>query len=112
MKININAKDYELIRKFEDILRRGYYASGEQVTQVHNRVLGTSLRSTNCSACISQRIRALVDAANKFDRLSEAEKTSNEVVSSPTDELKHEELAVVNVDKDKAVTNKNKKTKK
>lgn len=75
--MTINEKDYEIIRKFEDILRRGYYASGEQVTELHNRVLGTSLRSTNCSACIAARVRALVDAANKYDRQRAAEKASD-----------------------------------
>lgn len=70
-EININAEDYQTIRKFEDILRRGYYCDGGQVTELHNRVLGTRLASTNCGSCIRQRINALVEAANKFDRLSQ-----------------------------------------
>ena len=69
--ITISAEDVNLIRKFEEILRRGYYCDGGQVTSLHNKVLGTRLSPTNCSSCIRQRISALVDALNRFEKLNE-----------------------------------------
>lgn len=93
MEININAEDLKLIRKFEDILCRGYYADGKQVTDLHNKVLGTRLASTNCSSCIRSRIQALVDAANKFERLSQrmSEKASESVPEVKVEDTPQEE---------------------
>lgn len=72
--MEINTEDYNKIRKFQDIMNHGFYASGQEVTDLHNKVLGTRLASTNCSACIRQRIQALVAAADKFKRVVELEK--------------------------------------
>lgn len=69
--MNFNKEDIEKIRKLEEILKRGFYADGKEVTDLHNRVLGTRLSSTNCSSCIKQRINALVQALNYFERMSE-----------------------------------------
>ena len=84
MDINISKEDAELIRKFENILSRGYYCQGEEVTNLHNRILGTRLSNTNCSSCIRTRIRALVDALNKYERqqekLQEASKQEEPVI--------------------------------
>lgn len=92
-EININAEDYQTIRKFEDILRRGYYCDGGQVTELHNRVLGTRLASTNCGSCIRQRINALVEAANRFDRLSERlSEATKQVEVDNTKEEENKEL--------------------
>lgn len=63
-----------MIRKFQDIMSRGYYCDGKQVTDLHNKVLGTRLNSTNCGACIRTRIQALVEAADKFERMIQLEK--------------------------------------
>ena len=63
-----------MIRKFQDIMSRGYYCDGKQVTDLHNKVLGTRLNSTNCGACIRSRIQALVEAADKFERMIQLEK--------------------------------------
>lgn len=78
--MEISKEDREMIRKFQDIMSRGYYASGEQVTDLHNKILGTRLASTNCSSCIRSRISALVDALNKLERQEalEAEKKAAE----------------------------------
>lgn len=67
MEININAEDIKLIRKFEEILQRGYYASSQQVTDCYNRVLGKRVPNTNCSSCLRARISELVNALNAFE---------------------------------------------
>ena len=61
----ISETDREKIRKFESIRQRGMYASGQEVTEVYNRVLNKRLPSTNCSSCIRQRIQEMVTALNK-----------------------------------------------
>lgn len=61
----ISETDREKIRKFESIRQRGMYASGQEVTEVYNRVLNKRLPSTNCGSCIRQRIQEMVAALNK-----------------------------------------------
>lgn len=70
MNYTFNAEDIKLIRKFEEIKNRGYYASGNEVTAVYNRVFGTSLSSTSCGSCLRGRIQQMVDALNNFEKLS------------------------------------------
>lgn len=72
--IEISSEDIEKIRRFKAIMDKGFYASGQEVTDLHNKVLGTRLASTNCGSCIRQRISALVDALNKFIKAQELEK--------------------------------------
>lgn len=84
--MEISNEDLELIRKFEDISRRGYYCDGKQVTDLHNKVLGTRLASTNCGSCIKIRIAALVEAANKFERM-----IAKDTISSPIEALSNNE---------------------
>lgn len=93
MEITINADDIKLIRKFEEIKNKGYYASGEQVTAVYNRVLGKNLNSTSCGSCLRGRIQELVNALNAFEaKLKKQEEMAqevlknNEVNNSPSDE--------------------------
>ena len=61
----ISEEDRLKIRKFESIRQRGMYASGQEVTELYNRVLNKRLAPTNCGSCISTRIRELVTALNK-----------------------------------------------
>ena len=75
-----------MIRKFQDIMSRGYYCDGKQVTDLHNKVLGTRLNSTNCGACIRTRIQALVEAADKFERMIQLEKKDTPVAEEPVKE--------------------------
>lgn len=77
--MTINSEDLKMIRKFQDIMSRGYYCDGKQVTDLHNKVLGTRLNSTNCGSCIRSRIQALVEAADKFERMIELEKKEEPV---------------------------------
>lgn len=65
--MTISDENRSIIRKFENIMRRGLYASGEQVTQIYNSVLDKNVRPTNCGSCIRSRITALVNALNKVE---------------------------------------------
>lgn len=65
--MTISDENRSIIRKFENIMRRGLYASGEQVTQIYNSVLEKNVRPTNCGSCIRSRITELVNALNKVE---------------------------------------------
>lgn len=71
MNYTFTKEDIDKIRKFKEIKSKGYYCSGKEVTDLHNRVLGTRLASTNCGSCISQRISALVAALERFEKQME-----------------------------------------
>lgn len=87
--LKISNEDVEKIRKFKAIMDRGFYASGQEVTDLHNKVLGTRLASTNCSSCIRQRISALADALNKFESMIALDSVKEtEVDNTPQDENK------------------------
>ena len=58
--------DIKLVEKFIEIKKRGYYVSGEELTAVYNRVLNKRVNTTNCSSCLSQRVRELEAALNRF----------------------------------------------
>ena len=63
---NFTEEDIELIKKFIQIRNKGYYCSGQQLTEVYNRVLGKNAKSTNCSSCIRQRISELEIALKRY----------------------------------------------
>ena len=65
--MTISEENRNIIRKFENIMRRGLYASGDQVTQIYNSVLDKNVRTTNCGSCIRSRITELVKALNKWE---------------------------------------------
>ena len=85
-------EDIERIEKFIEIKNRGYYASGEQVTEVYNRVLERNVNVTNCGSCLRGRIQELENALNHFKSLSEAVKIEEKVDNTP-DENKASEGA-------------------
>ena len=90
-EITINAEDLKLIRKFQDIMNRGYYASGQEVVTLYNRVLNKRANPSNCSACIRRQIQELVDAADRFERLSQRlseAQTEEQVDNIPQEENK------------------------
>ena len=60
--------DVKLIEKLIKIKNAGYYASGNEVTDVYNRVLEKRVASTGCGQCIRQRITELENALNAFKR--------------------------------------------
>ena len=72
-----NNEDVELVEKFIEIRNKGYYASGEQLTEVYNRVLEKRVNPS----CIRQRINELEEALNRFKRqiaLEEEQKKAEE----------------------------------
>lgn len=71
-------EDVNIIEKFINIKNRGLYASGEQVTEVYNRVLEKNLRPTNCGSCIRHRIQELEDALRRFKKKIELENKAQE----------------------------------
>ena len=64
--INWTDEDIKIVEKFQDIMNKGYYANGKEVTDVYNRVLGKNVASTGCGPCIRGRITELVNALNRF----------------------------------------------
>lgn len=93
MTVNFNESDIKLIRKFEEIKNRGYYASGNEVTAVYNRVFGTALSATSCGTCIRGRIQQMVDELNRFEaKIKAQEALKEEMVDNVTpDENKESE---------------------
>lgn len=89
MIMMISKEDSEKIRKFEDIRSRGYYCSGQEVTELYNRILNKRVNPTNCGSCISQRIRELVDALNRYER--EQEKLQEALKKEEPTPVKEEE---------------------
>lgn len=70
--MTLTQEDVEMVKGFQDILNRGKFASGKQVTDVYNRVFGTKLAPTNCSSCIRHRIGKLYSEIKKIkDKTSE-----------------------------------------
>lgn len=72
--MEISKEDRELIRKFEAIRQKGYYVSGQEVTDLYNRVLNKHVNSTTCGSCISQRIREVVEALNHQEAVEAKQK--------------------------------------
>ena len=64
--MTLTKEDVEMIEGFQDILNRGKFASGKQVTEVYNRVFGTRLAVTNCSSCIRHRKGRLYSEVKKI----------------------------------------------
>lgn len=92
--MKINADDLNLIKKYKDIMSRGYYANGREVCELYNRVLEKNAKPTNCSSCIRRQISELVAAAKKFEELSaklSEESKAEEPTVTPQEENKEPE---------------------
>lgn len=78
-------EDVELVEKFIDIRKRGYYVDSIQLTNVYNRVLNKSVRPTNCGSCLSQRVKELEASLARFKaKLAKEEpKVEEPVVEEP-----------------------------
>lgn len=76
-------EDIKLVEKFIDIRKRGYYVDSVQLTNVYNRVLNKSVRPTNCSSCLSQRVKELEAALNRYRAKLEKEKVEEPKVEEP-----------------------------
>lgn len=71
-------EDVKLVEKFIEIRNKGYYVSGEQLTEVYNRVLNKRVNVTSCGSCLRQRVNELADALDRFKRQLEVEKKKEE----------------------------------
>lgn len=69
---NWTDKDIELFKKLESIVLRGYYISGNELAELHNRVFNSNLKATGCTSCNKIRFQALKDSYIKM--MSEIEK--------------------------------------
>lgn len=84
----ISEEDIIKIKKFIDIRNRGYYCSGQDVTDVYNRVLNKNMHPSNCASCIRQRINELEVVLKEYEKAQNA--------------LKNDEPNTTNEDKNKA----------
>ena len=64
--------DLKLYKKLESIVLRGYYISGTELADLHNRVFNTNLKGTGCSSCNRMRFQDLKKSYEKM--MSEIEK--------------------------------------
>lgn len=85
--MEISKENIEKIKKFIEIRRKGYYCSGAEVTKVYNEVLHAKLNSTNCSTCISNRIKQLEDTLKRYESEQETLK-NNDLDDTPQEENK------------------------
>ena len=76
--MTISSEDIKTIEKFIQIRNKGLYASGNEVTDVYNRVLNKRLAPTNCSSCVRQRISELETALLRFKKELELNTPSEE----------------------------------
>lgn len=93
----ISNEDRELIRKFEDIMRKGRYCNGRQLQTVYNRVFDVTMAATSCGSCLRARTQKLVAVLNKeeADEAKQAEIKAQEALKQedPTpikEEIKEE----------------------
>lgn len=79
--ITWTSEDVQLVEKFIEIRDKGYYVSGEQLTEVYNRVLNKRVNVTSCGSCLRQRVNELADALDRFKKqiaLEEEQKNAEE----------------------------------
>ena len=77
----ISEEDIVLIKKLINIKNRGYHCSGKQVTEIYNRVLNKTAKSTSCSTCIRSRIQELENALKQYEA-EEAQKKAQEAADT------------------------------
>lgn len=66
MLLLLNSTQCEQIKKIKDALKRGYYVNSNFVTPLYNEIFDKNLKNTNCSTCIKNRCRELVQVYDKF----------------------------------------------
>ena len=83
-------EDIKTIDKFEQIMNRGYYASGTEVTDLYNKIFNQKLSYTNCSSCIRTRISKMVTAKKRYiEELEKAEENKQEEKKEETTNESH-----------------------
>lgn len=78
MEITFTKEDIELVEKLIRIKNSGYYASGEEVTKIYNRILNRNVNVTNCGSCLRGRIQEMEDALNHFKAKIKAQEALNQ----------------------------------
>lgn len=66
----------ETIKKIEayrEILNKGKFCNGAEVTATYNEVFGAHLNSTNCAKCIRDRVMQMVRELDKIRQKSGGE---------------------------------------
>lgn len=63
---NWSDTDIKLFKKLEGIVLRGYYISGNELAELHNRVFNTNLKGTGCSSCNKIRFQDLKKSYEKI----------------------------------------------
>lgn len=61
--------DVKLVEKFIEIKNKGFYVSGEELTNAYNRILHKHANVTQCGSCLRQRVSELEGALNHFKAL-------------------------------------------
>lgn len=63
---NWSENDIKLYKKLEGIIKRGYYISGNELADLHNKVFGTNLKGTGCTSCNKMRFQDLKKSYEKI----------------------------------------------
>lgn len=81
--------DVKLVEKFIEIKNRGFYVSGEELTNAYNRILHKHVNVTQCGSCLRQRVTELENALNHFKQKMALESEKNEQMDNiPQEENK------------------------
>ena len=99
--ILLNSTQCEQIKKIKDALKRGYYVNGSSVTPLYNEVFQKNLKNTNCSTCIKNRCRELVQVYDKFVEYIQAEE-QKQIAEKATQATENNTSAIVEEPKRKA----------
>lgn len=102
--MTISLEDREKIRKFEEIMRKGWYANDGQVVELLNRLLDKRERPSSCASCCKRHITMLVDALNAVER----EEAKNKALETPPEALETTEPITIPSEENKATGDENK----
>ena len=81
--IVFDSGDMLVVEKMTEILKRGRYLSGGDVTKLHNKLFKRNLRTTNCATCIKHRYDDIKRAYDQFlAHLKEAEQEVEQVTTT------------------------------
>ena len=78
MNYTFSQEDIKLVEKLIRIKNSGYYASGEEVTKIYNRILHKNANVTSCGSCLRQRVQEMENALNHFKAQIKAQEALKE----------------------------------
>ena len=75
----------QAMERMINIVKRGYYIAGKDVTKLYNEIFNKELPVTNCSSCIRQRFAELRQSYNNYIESQKALETEtvNEIQDAP-----------------------------